>query len=411
MRRMLSVFLTMLLLGVSSFASAQEFGDLEPQYEPVSRISQRLVDDGFENVRVQRNGNCIKVALEDNHYRGIFRGLARALQLISPSDQTQDSICLIALDNRVPRLTVTAVHDKGTWSVDARHGGVITRGFARAKVRNSSAFKLDIVPYPTLIFSNHRYDRLWSSAMYLSPTLEMGLWPGAKIVAQVRFLVYNAFVDEHYRNVVPGYVVFSQFFKPSSDWDITLSGGIFNVNRTGLDGRVDYHVNNNLDVGFIVGTTGPWYIGDKSLTLCYWDKFNAVARINYYEPHTNLQFDLKAGQFMFEDVGVRLDVLRHFRDYAVGVFGNATTYNTNIGIQFSVPIGPKKMGKHRAVRLRMPETISFNFNENIDVYKSYSPDKMEQLYKTAPDQNYSAHYWQPDLIRDCILLYLEGEIE
>lgn len=404
MRRSFISIFTFILMALSSVAA-------KAQEEPADAIVRRLVNDGFENVRASRNGNRIWVVLEDNHYRGIFRGLAHALQLISPSASSTDTIQLVALENRVPRLTVNASHVMGSWLVDTEYGGVIPRHLRRRKTENSSAYKVDIVPYPQLIFSNHRYDRLWSSALYLSPTVEMGLWPGAKLTAQMKFLVYNNFIDEHYKKVLPGYMVFSQLVKPTPNWDITLSAGLFNLSRNGVDARFDYHVNNSLELGVILGATGPWYVSDGSLTLCYWDKYNIIGHLNYYEHNSNLQFDLKGGRFLFEDYGFRLDINRHFRDYAVGIYGNLTTYNTNLGIEFSIPIAPKKMGKHRAVRVRMPETISFNFNENLDVYQAYNPDRMEQLYKTAPDQNYSARYWQPELIRDCIMLYLDGVID
>lgn len=397
-------------LAIAFVASCLAYG-LKAQ-DTATTISNRLISDGFENVRVVQDGNQISVVLEDNHYRGIFRGLGVALQLISPSAEATDTIELIALENRMPRLTVKATHIKGSWNVDTEYGGTMNRKLRRAKSKNSSAYKLDIVPYPSFIFSNHRYDRLWSLAMYISPTLEMDLWPGAKVTAQMKVLAIDNFKDATFDKVLPGYITLSQQIISNSRWDVKATAGLFNLYRNGVDVRGTYHFNNQLDFGLIVGGTGPWYVRNHKLTMCNIDKFNIVGQVNYYEPRTNLQFDLKFGRFVFEDTGVRLDVLRHLRDYAVGIYANKTNTNANIGFEFSVPIGPKKMGKHRALRVRFPETVSLRNSENIGrSSKTAYTDRLEQLYKIGPDDNYSAHYWQPELIKEYLQLFLEGVID
>ena len=379
--------------------------------DDASVICSRLVNDGFENVKVCCiNQHKTIVQLEDNHYHSISYGLAQALRLISPDAEANDTIELVALENKVPKITVTTVHTVTGWQIDTRYGGVNCPQLDRLTANNNSSYRLDIVVYPDITFSNYRYDRLWSVATYLSPALEMSLWQGAKVTAQLKVPIWNNYADHDYGKLRPGYVSLQQQILSDQQWNVSAAAGLFSLDRYGIDVRGYYHLSTRFDVGMIAGITGSSYDNvNDDLKFGAVNSVNLLACASYFEPRYNLQIDLKGGRFVHDDYGVRLDLLRHYRDYAIGFYGCLSDYGTNLGFQFSVPMGPKKMGCRRAARVRLPRAYYFSFNENTNSNKEHTFEDITQLYQTAPDQTPSSRYWQPELIKDNILYYLESE--
>lgn len=377
-------------------------------------IQKKLIDDGYENVRVGNRGNHIYVALEDNHNRGIYKGLAEALKIISPEKSANDTIELVALERQIPQVTIFAIHNGEEWAIETTHGGKFCDLLKDVKPQNSSALKIDIVPYPQIHLSNFRYDRMWCVYSYISPTVEMQLWKGSFLTAQLKIPIWDNydFGDYNYNKVIPGYVTLSQTILNTSHWNSNITAGLFDDFRDGIIIDGYYHWNNKLDVGAIFGYTGSWNINDNN----YFDfkKVNnmlLLGKIEYYEPYTQLQIELQAGQFLYKDKGVRLDVNRHYADRVVGLFCSITDWGTNLGFEFSIPIGAKKMGKHRAIRLRLPETYAYSFNENTNTENDHDANQIGQILHTAPDDNHSAHYWQPEFISKYLKLYLKKSIK
>lgn len=374
-------------------------------------IAARLVEDGYENVRVVRHNDQIEVVLEDNHNRSIPRGLAHALQLISPSSDCNESVRLIALENRMPKLTVEATHHSGTWALSTTHGGKINQDLKAVKPQNSSAFKFDFVAYPNVFFSNSTMDRLWNTSVYFSPALMMDLWRGGSLVFQYNFFLWENFKHRYVPKLSPNYVSIQQQILSNHYFDLTATAGLFGLSRCGIDLRGKYHVTDALDLGFEFNYTGPWYVGkNDGFNMCKWDKMSYYGIANYYERHTNLELELKVGQFYLEHKGFRADISRHFCDHVIFAFLEMTDKEKNFGCGLNFPIGPKKMGKHRRVRLRLPKTSSVRFVENLDWRNyNYTQEDLGQIIKIRPDDNYSEHYWNPDFMEEMIQIFLEDK--
>jgi len=381
------------------WGAEQEDGNYKNEYTKES-ISLLLAHDGFENVRVELSDqHKIRIALEDNHYSGIYTGLAKALKIIASECEEADNVEIIALRDQIPALTIKARKTNGTWNVyESDYGGEIGKSLKKEKTKNSSFGHIDVVAYPEIEYSNSRLDRFWCVALWFSPAIQFTLWPGGKFVAQARLLLYDNFPSGYDYYLLPGYITLDQQIVSTHYWDIHASLGLFSSNRNGLDIRTKFHVNRYIDLGMIFSATGPYYMDGSIPTLCNWDKFNVLAQFNIYEPNSRVQVDVKAGKFLYGYKGARLDAFRHFHDRAVGVFVESSSYCTNVGFQFSLPIGSKKLGKRRALRLRLPEAISFSYGDAIHGQKNYN-NHGTCIYKTSPSQPYTTDYVQPEMIR------------
>lgn len=376
-----------------------------------NEITARLIEDGFENVRVAKHGNNIHATIEDNHYRGIFRGLAIALQKISPDAAASDTIEMIVLSDQMPKLTVNAIHSEGMWNIDTYHGGTLGPELRSIKAKNKSRYKADIVLYPSVALSNNRYDRIWSAAFMLSPTIEMQLWKGSKIALQCKTPIWSNFHNTEYNNVSPGYISLTQQFISNKSFNVNSSLGIFNHYRTGLKANATWHALPNLDLGITTSYTGPWYYEDNKINLCQWDKFNILGIVDYYEHYSNLQAKLSVGQFLLGDFGGQLDIIRHYQDYKIGGFVSLTNWGTNVGFEFCIPFCTKKMGKHRTVRLRTSDSFYFGFYDNSNVKKDKNSKDIANTFNGYPGENHNINYWQPLFIKKYIQMYLDGNIK
>lgn len=360
-------------------------------------IVQRLVDDGYENVRVQRlRTNYVRVAIEDHHYRGIYTGLAQAFRLVQP--ESSDTVELIALRQRIPVLTLRACKLPDGWVVyDSQYGGTLGREMSSQPVLNSSYGHVDVIAFPEISYSNTWNDHFWSVVLWLSPAIEATLWPGAKATVQGRFLVYKYFAGDYDRFSL-GYISLEQQLVSTRHFDVSAAAGVFSCYRNGIEFRAHWHPIRTLQLGILVGDTGPWYMDGLKPVFCKWDKLNFLAHLNYYEPYSRIQLDVKAGKFLYGYNGIRADAWRHYHDRAVGIYCESSEYSTNIGFQFSVTMGSRKMGKRRAVRVRLPQTIQLNYGETIKGHKDYNL-RGTPHFRTSPNEGVSADYWQPEMIR------------
>lgn len=382
-------------------------------------ICARLVTDGFEEVRV----NCpdsthIEVALEDNHYHGIYHGLAQALRIIADEAATaEQDIRLIVHEDRMPRLTIHATHDSSRWEIpDIHYGGTLSPTLRRVPASAPSSCKADFVLYPGYSLINDHYDRIWSAHLDINPALEMTFWPGSHLFVQGHIPLWNNYDDHSYYlyNDKPGIeqAVISQQFTTGQHWDVTAAAGLLSCHRAGIDLKGIYHLSNTLDLGLKVGETARWEQYGKDFSIDSKTSLNLLFYASYYEPMSQLQIDVHAGRFLYEDSGARLDVYRHFADYVCGLYGSFTDYGSSFGFALSAPIGPRKMGRHRRMRLRLPETLSYSFDENTNVKNGHESTQIGQQYSVHPEDNsHSSRFWQPEFLRTYILKDLRNQLK
>lgn len=378
-----------------------------------SAATNKLVSLGFENVKVKKQGNILYAAIEDNIYRGSYRGLGVAIEsLITQQDNTQnDTLILVALENLIPRITLTAIHSVNGWNINTEYGGEkAMKNLKHVKKTNNSLGKVDIVVHPRVTMTNYIYSQTWEAAIDLAPSIEVDLWKGAKATVQVALPIWNNYVrDNSYGCVRPGYMTLSQKLLSNNKFDATISAGIFSQNRNGVDLRGMFHINKSLDLGFIAGYTGGWYVESGKWNFCELDKLNYCIKADYYEHYSNCQIQLMAGQFVYGDMGARIDISRHLAEFNLGVFGTLSKGETDTGFFLSIPLGTRKMPKHRYARVRLPE--SFSWEHNMFNYGKYLKNHQGVSYKTASNQDNGDKYWQPQYIKEYVVKYLNGQVK
>ena len=203
----------------------------------VDQAVQILIDLGFENISYDDTSTERVYVLENAAYRLNGIGIAKAIDVISRNGMPDnEKACrLIFLKNNVPEISLLFNPTKEDSAQDCKVPewevsydlGDDWRKVTRGKKMNSSLYKVDIVVYPELSLKNLIITQIYQVLFNLSPAIEVSLWNGMKLTAQVVFPVYNDGFGVYAGKVHPGFITVEQTVRlPYNIWS-TLTLGMF----------------------------------------------------------------------------------------------------------------------------------------------------------------------------------------
>lgn len=377
-----------------------------------AQITEGLKSIGMENIQCAQTPDMTTVSFENNVYRSTYNGIGKAINTCLKS-KTQGGLQLVVLENQIPRLCISLPDallqayqhgDISMQQVYERMGISVDTDQAMEALKNAekeeapSAWKVDLVIYPELFLENNTFDELYTYAINLNPAVEMGLWKGGKLTAQVVFPIATNVGGEMNR-VRPGVIALSQDIRFKHNIFGRLTVGNFTNNRMGAQMEIKYRNNNGrLELGALIGSTGfsavisdeGWYIGKKQ-------RINTSVTASLYETNTNLQFDVKASRYIYGDYGLRGDCTRHFGEYAIGLYGIYTDGEINGGFHFAIPLPGKKWSRKGFIRIKPADYFAWAYSMVAD--GKYIEERMGKSYNVTPKENRSSNFYQPDYIR------------
>ncbi len=387
-----------------------------------AQVTEGLKAIGMENIQCAQTLETTTVSFENNVYRSTYSGVGKAVDACLKS-HTEGNLQLVVLENRMPRLCISLPDslaeayrngEIGLQQVYERMGISVDTDKAMEALKNagkeeaSSAWKMDIVVYPDLFLENNTFAELYTYAVNLNPAVEMDLWKGGKVTAQVVFPIATNLGGEMKR-IRPGIIALSQDVRFRHNLFGKVTVGNFTDNRIGTQVEMKYRSDNGcLELGALLGLTGfsavtaedGWYIGTRQ-------RINAAVTASLYEPHTNIQFDLKASRYVYGDYGVRGDCTRHFGEYAIGLYGIYTNGEINGGFHFAIPLPGKKWSRKGFLRVKPADYFAWAYGMVAD--GKYIEEQMGRTYSTRPDDNRSSGFYQPDYIRYFLIKELQKE--
>lgn len=396
------ITLTLLILPMVSLLAAD-----------AKETAERLAALGFENVRVsEQDDQVVYVALESVSYRGTYRGAAVGIEELGRLYPDVNTFRVMLLENQMPQMALTATRADGQWCVKGDYDyRDIETATHQTKTTNSSSAKFDFTAYPMFNWINHRLNKPFEYVLSIAPTIETSLWKGNRITLQaiipISYQVESINSATYFRVGIAD--IAQDFTSRNGRWQATLAGGFLYFDRIGVDLRLAYHATPNLTLGAEASYTGDAIVNDGHYDIKAPDRFSFFGKAEYYEPCTRLQAQLMGGRFVFGDYGARLDISRHFSDYTIGIFGVLTGGEHNGGFHFAIPLGPKRQMRKGAVRFKLPDY--FDWEYNMVSYYEYYDQQMGKYIETRPDENRSAHYWQPLHVAQYAQKILNGEIK
>lgn len=386
------------------------------QAQSADQTVKHLVEMGFENVGWTEDEQERVYVLQNSAYRQQGVGVAKAVDLIQKEGLPESKRCrIVLLNNNVPQISLSynpVVGDtipeatRQDWDVSYELGSTWKQ--ARKVVKsNRSLFKVDVVVYPWLMFQNYKLSKMYDYVFQLSPAIEVSMWKGMKLTAQVVVPVSNDFYGRRYSQVRPGFLTLSQDVR--LPYNIFLKGivGFYEGGRSGAELRAKY----------IFPDEHFWLTGRLGVTRKgYWDHWayyhgkkwttDFHLGVHYYWPRFNTEVMLKGERFLMEEYGTQFEMYRHFRYasigfYAMKVFGKDDAANNgfNGGFAFRIALPPYKYKR----KGYMPRLVAgeFGFRYNSGNEKQYG-----SFYRSSPDDNFLVeNAYNPYFIKSELLNY------
>ena len=181
-------------------------------------------------------------------------------------------------------------------------------------------------------------------------------------------------LDNEQLNVRLAPTLFNYFYEPVDDHFLSLSAGILYNDRYGFDLQYRYrHSNMKWSFGVEYGITGYYYFPKEGL---YWqglDNEILIADIEYFIPNGGITLRAAAGQFIFGDRGIRMDLIKQYGRVDLGFFGARTHNGSNFGINLTIPLFPGKLLRNGKIEIRTSEEFrhEYFFNHNGTIARRY----------------------------------------
>ena len=392
MRKFRKILLAALLPALASLTSAAQ-SSLRTE-----EVAQRLVEEGFANVRAAESEDYTVFALENDLYKIPGEGFARATEIIREAGLGLNKpVKLIGLNFNVPEVTITYDLAADRWRTTRRLDA--SWDLVRKQPRMNSSFgKVDIVVYPQVSLMNLIITQVYQSLWQISPAVEVSLWPGAKLSYQVQIPVINDGYGMLEDWIHPGIITLSQRFR--DPWNLNILGklslGRFSNKHYGVALEAAYHfpnerfwVDGKIGVLDLCDTHGMVLVPNATYDFqSYW---NIAA--NYYWPAIQTQFLLRAERFLIGDMGVKYEMIRHFRRCSVGFYamkGFSKAAHVNGGFRFQIALPPFRQKRYGYVpRLTTSGQMGISYNANNERYY------YKEFRTEASDNILSKFYFNP----------------
>ncbi len=369
-----------------------------------------LVEMGFENVGWTEDDDERVYVLQNSAYRLQGVGIGKAVDVIQEIGLPQDKACrIIVLDNNVPQISLCyrplkgdTVTLPGRWdwntSYDLQGSWQKVR---KAKRKNSSLFKVDVLVYPQLSFKNLIINKIYQALFDLSPAVEVSLWKGMKLTGQVKIPLYNDGYGQLEDKVHPGHITISQRFRLPYNILGKVTVGYFNTDRFGVDADFFYPFKDErFSLIARVGYTGTGY----------WDGFTLhydpdhmtwtwALGGQFYWPQYNTQFTLKCEQYLYGEQGVKFETIRHFRYCSIGFYAmKAKNVKANGGFRFQVALPPYRYKRYKYVpRFDTSANMGIVYNAGNEQYY-YREYKAEASDNIMEENSFNPYFIKSELL-------------
>ncbi len=374
---------SLLLLVLSpSDAFGQSTGEL---------TTDSLAKAGFENVRWTDTPEERVYVIENNIYKAQGVGIGKAVDIIQQNGLPSDKPCkLIVTSYNVPQISLTYRSSDSDSLSTSREDWQVSYDMddswnkvKKAKKKNSSLFKVDILVYPQLAYMNMIITQIYQVLFQLNPTIEISLWPGSKLSGQIKVPVYNDGYGMLEDKIHPGHITLSQRFRLPFNIFGKATIGYFNADRWGADlSFFRPFKDERFSVEGRIGYTGIGYW--KGFHLHYDDKMRTTWSIggNFYWPKFNTQFSLKGEKYLFGEKGIKFEMIRHFRYTSIGFYAmKAEHANSNGGFRFQVLLPFYKAKRHKYI-----PRVNFSNNMGI-IYNAGNERRYYKEYKAEASDN------------------------
>lgn len=393
-------FILILILNVPIFGRIQA--------QSLDTLVTSLVDIGYENVSRTITETEEIITFENGPRRVNGIGVRDAMRIIEKTHSIEGKLRrVVVLSYNVPQisliekeLNVCDTLNLGLPVWDASYSLGDSWNYAKKTKRvNRSLGKIDIVIYPQFGFRNQKYHKVYDFMFNLAPALEISPVKGMKLTGQIIFPIVNEY-EKIYDQVRPGFLTVEQMFRVENIF-ATATVGLFNKNRWGVDLNLYRPFTSNgwgdrFALEARIGLTGSsffdhWEWNYGSLSTITWN-----AGASYYNARFNTMCAVRMEKYLAGDLGVRVDVMRNFRNVSVGLYAmHNNRGNLDGGFYFAIALPPYKQKRGKYIQVRPATYFDLEYNAAGLFYNGMS-------YKTTPGYSKTERNFNP--------FYIESQV-
>ncbi|HEX2206420.1 MAG TPA: YjbH domain-containing protein [Longimicrobium sp.] len=367
-------------LAIPAHLRAQEIVDPSPQ-PPVAAsssadgilIPQTLAAGGFANVAAVVDGQRVFVTFENTRHRDLRLGLNEVAARLLPTLGAGDELVLVPTVDGVPlgtaRYTAAAPARDSADSewVDGLRArmslslsGVPADLFSAPRA-SSSYGRIDVVVHPWFEASFGDYDEPVRSRTGVAPEVRIALRRGLRLSAQALFTLQDDLPTGESR-VRPGLVTLSQTLRLPRNVFVHATAGAFTPSRYGADVQARaYSPSARWFAGAELGRTGLASYARSDWRLHPLESRTALVEAGWRDLRHGLTVQATAGEFLGNQRGIRLDVVRQFGEVDLGWFVTTSGQGRNGGATLRIPLGVPKHPRPHALRLRAADAFRWEY--------------------------------------------------
>lgn len=320
---------------------------------------EQLLALGFENVRCSEDSSEVVYTIESNVYKIQAVGAARAIEKIQSEGLVEGKKCTVIMtDNGIPLIALTYRPDNDrvdavgaeSWNITTRDFGESWKKVKKSKKRNSSFLNVDVVVYPQFYYKNIIINQIYQILLEVSPAIEVTLWSGAKLTAQMIWPAYNDGFTGEYENTRPGYITLQQQFRLPYNITGDVRLGVFDLRTYGGELNLKYFFKDeHFSLSGKLGCVGVGYYKDFGKFTYNGDqKWYWSVGPDYYWARYNVQFKLRAEQYLMQEIGIKGEMIRHFRYCSIGLYAEKAQHSkSNGGFRIYVSLPPYKYKRYK----------------------------------------------------------------
>ncbi len=232
--------------------------------------------------------------------------------------------------------------------------------------------------------------KVYELLINLTPGIKWNMGKGWQAAARALVPVYNDYGDR-YKKVRLDMAVLSKEMYLGSRCFLKASGGLFGMERYGLDLKGIYVVNDWLALEAQAGLTGfcSMAVDWEASTP---ERVTALVGVDVYLAKWNTQFRARGGRFVYKDYGAVVEVMRHFTHCSVGLYGEYSNEGgKNAGFKVVMMIPPYKRSRRK---------VNFRPASNFRLTYSYEGNAFaNKMYTTDPEENEREGWFDRDSLR------------
>jgi len=377
-------------------------------------IRNKLIKMGYENVSADFTNDTLYLCYENRVYRWEAIAMAEITKQTMLQLADNKILCLICLKRGIPIISgiinkaIYQQYIKGEISKDEFSRTVhVSYGlypFKKGAGRNPSFNKFDLVVHPQIHAQFGNYSDPLESQVNVAPALNISLWPGMNLTAQVIIPLQND-LEKAGDYVRPGLLTLNQTIRLPFNIFTTGTAGYFTRNRYGIDLETRKFTNNGkFSLGIRCGCTGEASVVDGRWTYTEADLLTWFADASYRYAGYDLTVKAGYGRFIDKDKGWRFDVYRQFGEISIGFYAIRSGDVLNGGFNFSVPLPPRRYSTRHFIRIRPAGSFSWE-------YRGKGLPGEGKIYATENGINEYSNSLNPDYIKKLIVNRLATKIK